>query len=172
MTDAAAKIAAGLETCFRTKGFSEPGVDALRAAANVSLRTLYKYFPSREDMVAGALDYRCERYLNFISEDAPAHGHEAIDYVFARVGEWMRTESSVGCLFLNALAAYPKSLKIRNTVERQKSSTRETLSQCANRQDLANALFLIHEGATAAWPFLGSEAIRTARASAISLMRQ
>lgn len=170
MIDTKTKIASGLEDCFRTMGFSEPGVDALRDAADVSLRTLYKYFPSREDMVAGALDYRHDRYLAFISEGAPPSGPEAIDHLFGRVEEWMRTEDGVGCLFLNALAAHPGNPAIRTVVERQKNATRELMVRCSGRDELANQMFLLHEGATAAWPLLGREAIRTARSAAISLM--
>lgn len=170
MTDTKTKIAAGLEACFRTRGFSEPGVDALRDAADVSLRTLYKYFPSREDMVAGALDHRHDRYLAFLSEGMPASGPEAIDHVFARLEEWLLTEDGVGCLFVNALAAHPDNSAIRAAVERQKSATCALIARCAGQDARANPLFLLHEGATAAWPLLGPEAIRTARRSAAWLM--
>ena len=168
--DTKSKIASGLETCFRARGFAEPGVDTLREAADVSLRTLYKYFPSRDDMVAGALDYRHDRYLAFISEGVPGSGADAIDHVFLRVETWMRSEDGVGCLFMNALAAHPANLKIRTAVERQKSETRQLMAQYSGRHDLADPLFLLHEGATAAWPLLGPTAIRTARTSAISLL--
>ena len=49
------KIAGDLDRQFAEMGFAEQGVEALRAGADVSLRTLYKYFPSREAMVVGAL---------------------------------------------------------------------------------------------------------------------
>ena len=45
------KIAEGLECAFASRGFAEPSVDDLRDSAGVSLRTLYKYMPSRGDMV-------------------------------------------------------------------------------------------------------------------------
>ena len=69
MTDTARLIAARLESCFVSRGFLEPGVDALRDAAGVSLRTLYKYFPSREAMVIGALDHRRNRPEGVIEVD-------------------------------------------------------------------------------------------------------
>ncbi|WP_367180608.1 TetR family transcriptional regulator [uncultured Ruegeria sp.] len=47
-------------------GFAGPGVEALRAGADVSLRTLYKYFPSREAMVVGALRHRDRVYTGWI----------------------------------------------------------------------------------------------------------
>lgn len=52
------QIAENLERAFSQKGFAEPSVAELKALSGVSMRTLYKYFPSKESMVVGALDYR------------------------------------------------------------------------------------------------------------------
>ena len=172
MTETATAIASRLETCFVERGFIEPGVDALRDAAGVSLRTLYKYFPSRDAMVIGALQHRHDRYLSFIEHGAPARGTASIAYVFERVESWMTEECGMGCLFLNALAAHPSSKEIRETVTRQKDGTRSLMGRRSGRPELADALFLLHEGATAAWPIMGHEAIRTARNSALILLRE
>ena len=56
MTDMMSKISAGLERAFANRGFAEPSVEDLRDAADVSLRTLYKYTPSRAEMVLAALE--------------------------------------------------------------------------------------------------------------------
>lgn len=170
MMDSATLIASRLETCFVERGFVEPGVDALRDASGVSLRTLYKYYPSREAMVIGALKHRHSRYLSFIADGAPASGPASIAHLFGRIEDWMKGECGTGCLFLNALAAHPWNSRIRDTVTRQKDDTRSLLGRCSGRPELADALFLLHEGATAAWPLMGSEAIRTARNSALKLL--
>lgn len=170
MTDFATHIATRLEACFVERGFVEPGVDALRDAAGVSLRTLYKYFPSREAMVVGALDHRHERYLSFIVEEAPADGPAAIAHLFGQIEIWMEGECGTGCLFLNALAAHPSNAEIRETVARQKEATRSLLGHCSGRPDMADALFLLHEGATGAWPLLGGDAVRSARDAALKLL--
>lgn len=172
MTDTAKLIASRLEGCFVERGFVEPGVDALRDAADVSLRTLYKYFPSRDAMVVGALEHRHDRYLSFIEGGAPAAGSASVEYVFGRIETWMKGECGTGCLFLNALAAHPFKREIRDVVTRQKDATRLLLGRCSGRPELADALFLLHEGATAAWPLMGGEAIRTAKESALSLLRE
>ena len=172
MTDTAKSIAARLEGCFVARGFLEPGVDALRDASGVSLRTLYKYFPSRDAMVIAALNHRHDRYLDFIEEGAPSGGPASIAHVFGRVESWMQGESGTGCLFLNALAAHPSNREIRAAVARQKDGTRSLLGRCSGRPDLADALFLLLEGATAAWPLMGSESIRTAREAALKLFRE
>ena len=171
MTQTATLIASRLETCFVEHGFLEPGVDALRDACGVSLRTLYKYFPSREAMVIGALNHRHDRYLSFIEDGVTANGPTSIAHVFGRIEDWMKGECGTGCLFLNALAAHPSNSRIRGTVTRQKDGTRSLLGRRSGRPELADALFLLHEGATAAWPLMGSQAIRTARESALKLLR-
>ncbi|MDX1486538.1 MAG: TetR/AcrR family transcriptional regulator [Alphaproteobacteria bacterium] len=163
-------IASRLEVCFVERGFLEPSVDELRDASAVSLRTLYKYFASREAMVVGALEHRHQRYLDFIEREAPENGAESLAHVFGRIEAWMKSECGTGCLFLNALAAHPSNSDIRAVVVRQKNETRSLLGRCAGRPDLADALFLLHEGATAAWPLMGGEATRAAKDSALKLL--
>ena len=62
------QIAASLEVAFSQQGFAEPSVAQLKTACGVSLRTLYKHFPSKEAMIVGALEYRHQRYLDFLLE--------------------------------------------------------------------------------------------------------
>ena len=164
------QIAARLEACFVENGFQEPGVDALRDAAGVSLRTLYKYYPSREAMIIGALEHRHDRYLTFIQEGVPSSGKEAVEHFFNRIEEWMKQECGICCLFLNALAAHPSNDEIRKTVARHKDETRKLMAQLSGRPDLADQLFLLHEGATAAWTLMQGDAVNSARDSAIRLL--
>jgi AcrR family transcriptional regulator len=42
---------------FYDGGFHATGVDAVMAESGISKRTLYKYFPSKEDLIEGVLDY-------------------------------------------------------------------------------------------------------------------
>ncbi|WP_371824730.1 TetR/AcrR family transcriptional regulator [Paracoccus sp. MA] len=70
------RIARNLDRQFAEMGFATQGVEALREGADVSLRTLYKYFPSREEMVVGALEYRDAAYFDWIS-GGPAKWHRS-----------------------------------------------------------------------------------------------
>lgn len=168
MTDTAQQISARLESCFARLGFAEPGVDTVRDAAGVSLRTLYKYFPSREDMVIGALEHRHRRYLDHLAEGLPDEpGSAPLHHLVDRVADWMTEEASTGCLFLGALAAHPDSAAIQKTVARHKSEIRDVLAGFADRaapnenanrrQAIANALFLMHEGQVAATATCGAK---------------
>lgn len=158
------QIARNLERQFAELGFATQGVDALRAAADVSLRTLYKYFPSRETMVIGALKYRDETYTIWIG-DGPNEGAAHVLHVLARLSHWLHEISNTGCLFRNALAAYPESDAIRRVVDLHKANVRQMfrtrLAKVAPGRDidaLAEALFVLHEGLTESARLIGAPA--------------
>ncbi len=155
MKDTKAQIARNLDAQFAEMGFAMPGVDALRAGADVSLRTLYKYYPSREAMVVGALEYRNDVYLDWIS-GGPESGQAHVLHIFERLGDWLEQGSNNGCLFLNALAAYPDVPEIRAVAEHQKDCVRREFARRLAHiaphltpteiDDLSEALLAIHEG--------------------------
>lgn len=169
------RIARNLDRQFAEMGFATQGVEALREGADVSLRTLYKYFPSREEMVVGALEYRDAAYFDWIS-GGPADGIDHVLYPLKRLGDWLEEVANTGCLFMNALAAYPESPAIRKAVLSHKSrlenAFRERLHHVAPDRDtgeLAQSLFLLHEGLTETARLRGpaeatATAIRAARA--------
>ena len=107
MENAQEHIAARLEEVFWSRGFAEPSVPELRAGAGVSMRTLYRHFPSREAMVLGALEYRHRRYLSYVREGVTSPGLEAAVQLFDKLGGWMRMTAGKECLFRQALAATP-----------------------------------------------------------------
>lgn len=163
------QISSRLEQAFSLRGFSEPGVAELRKIANVSLRTLYRYFPSKESMVIGALDYRHKRYLEFLADGAPSPGKESIIHLFGRLSEWMKEEAPNGCLAINAFAAYPSSLAIREAVKCHKEDIVYLLVRRSGQKALGRELVLILEGLSAVWPLVGSQACHSAESAALKL---
>ena len=121
MIDTKTKIAAGLERAFAARGFAEPSVETLRDAAGVSLRTLYKHTPSRDDMVRAALEHRHGRYLEHIFSDLPEDRDAAIPALVERIGAWMEQEASHGCLFHAAVAAAPQDARLEAILQRHKT---------------------------------------------------
>lgn len=163
------KIASCLEQTFADQGFAKPGVAELKVSAGVSLRTLYRYFPSKEAMVTGALDYRHLRYVAFLSEGESQPGKDSIFHLFHRLAEWMKVYAPNGCLSLNALAAYPGSEEIRNATKRHKKEILHMMRRRSGRPELADELFLLHEGVSAAWPVVGAQAIKASENIAMKL---
>ncbi|PVH28033.1 TetR family transcriptional regulator [Pararhodobacter oceanensis] len=187
MSEMMRKISAGLEQAFAKGGFAEPSVEDLRDAAGVSLRTLYKYTPSRSEMVLAALEHRHRRYLARVFEDLPQEPAAALEALLSRVGDWMASETAHGCLFHAAVAADPASQPLRELLERHKA---EVAARAAMATGLGGAglggdsvgvdsvgadsrgegsggaetaLLVIIEGLTQAWPLRGDEAVLAAK---------
>ncbi|WP_245595810.1 TetR/AcrR family transcriptional regulator [Marinomonas ushuaiensis] len=164
------QIAASLELAFSQYGFAEPNVDKLKTACNVSLRTLYKHYPSKEAMVVAALEYRHQRYLAYLENGLSNEGEQNLSTIFQRLEVWMTDNAPHGCLSMNAIAAFPDNAMIDQAVKEHKESVHQFLAAKSHRADLANILFLLHEGVSSAWPILGTEAITSAQTALSTLM--
>ncbi|WP_417818676.1 TetR/AcrR family transcriptional regulator [Tritonibacter scottomollicae] len=162
MIDTATKIAAGLERAFVSQGFAEPNVEALRAAADVSLRTLYKYTPSRGEMVLAALEHRHARYIKFVFDDLPQPGPAALEAVIVNIGEWMAREAERGCLFHAAVAAAPRDPRLHDLLKRHKSDVAQRAARVADLGDRENDITVIIEGLTQSWPLMQDAAVNSA----------
>ncbi|MEI8640599.1 hypothetical protein P4S68_03770 [Pseudoalteromonas sp. Hal099] len=53
------------------------------------MRTLYKYYPSKQAMIIAALEYRHNRYINCLLKGAPLPGVEAVLHMFDQLKAWM-----------------------------------------------------------------------------------
>lgn len=162
-TDTMSRIAAGLERAFAARGFMAPSVEDLRDAAGVSMRTLYKYTPSRADMVLAALENRHRRYLVRVFDDLPTEPARALDALMERVGRWMETETSHGCLFHAAVAADPGREALHALLERHKDEVAARAAQVCAPGGCETELLLIMEGLTQAWPLRGDAAVASAK---------
>ncbi|MGF1801286.1 TetR/AcrR family transcriptional regulator [Vibrio gigantis] len=166
------QIAASLEVAFSQQGFAEPSVAQLKTACNVSLRTLYKHFPSKEAMIVGALEYRHQRYLNFLLEASPEAGLEAAVHIFNKLQQWLEEYAPHGCMSMHAIAAFPDNELINQAVMQHKEQVRLFIGKQSLRDDLATPLFLLHEGVSSAWPILGEEAVASAQNMVTKLLKE
>lgn len=163
------QIAAKLETVFWERGFVTPSVPDLRDRVGVSLRTFHRLYPEREDMVIAALDHRHWRYLESMRTDMPPVGRDAATHILERLGNWMQHTDGRGCMFYRALSAHPNSVAIRETVQTHKRELVSFMEQAAGSLELGSGLYLLHEGATAAWTGVGPQAIVDAKRLAVHL---
>lgn len=163
-------IAAALETAFSQHGFAEPSVATLQKCSGVSLRTLYKHYPSKQSMIIAALEYRHARYIAFLLDDIPAPGIDAVLHIFDRLMLWMTQFAPNGCLSVNALSAFPEDEEIRGAVQTHKNNVRQLLGECCLLPSMSNTLFLLHEGVSSAWPVMGEQAVSSAKQSIKNLI--
>ena len=158
------KIAAGLERAFVRHGFAEPSVDVLREAADVSLRTLYKYTPSRPDMVLAALKHRHARFLERTYDELPTDPALALDTILTRIADWMAEEASNGCLFHAAVAAAPHDEALRDMLARHKEDSAEMAVKATGLCGAEVELTLLMDGLMQSWPLHGDSATQAAKA--------
>lgn len=164
-------IAAKLEEAFCQFGFAKPSVSELKDFVGVSLRTLYRHYPSKELMVTGALEYRHSRYLHFLNEGkTAATGPEAVLHLFKRQTLWMKEFASNGCLFMNALTAFPQDESLCGLVKKHKQDIVRVIQQMGYPQDQAQELFLVHEALSSTWPLLQEQAAATAQNMALKII--
>lgn len=93
------------------EGLHAVGIDRIVAEANVTRATLYRHFPSKDDLVVAYLTGSDEQIRAQV-EGARSAGRSPADVVRA-VGETItdgiRSDGFRGCAFLNAAAEYPSS---------------------------------------------------------------
>lgn len=157
------KIAANLEEAFSKYGFAQPSVALLKSECNVSLRTLYKHYPSKEAMIIAALEYRHQRYITFLLSESRSTGIDSVLNIFEKLDQWMAEFAPNGCLSLNAISAFPEDRDLKETVRRHKQEVRDLLDQLSQRDDLSTELFLLHESVSSVWPTLGKASVISAQ---------
>ncbi|MFT6895886.1 MAG: AcrR family transcriptional regulator [Paraglaciecola sp.] len=165
------QIAASLEKTFSQYGFAQPSVAQLKVACNVSLRTLYKHYPSKETMIIAALEYRHKRYIAFLENESRSTGIEGVLHVFEKLNQWMAEFAPHGCLSDNAIAAFPEDRVMKKAVHRHKQEVRGLLDQLSQREDLSTELFLLHESVSSVWPTLGNASVISAQKIIIQIWR-
>lgn len=163
MNDLQIQIDAGLEQAFATHGFTEPNIETLRIAAGVSLRTLYKYVPSRQEMVLRALEYRHRRYIAHVFSETPQSGAMTLESIIEKVARWMESETTHGCLFHAAVASAPQDEKLRALLGNHKAEMAERAAQVTGLAGCEDEISVITEGLMQSWPLRGPDAVRAAK---------
>jgi len=104
------KILAAASELFYSQGVRATGVDAIVKAANTTKMSLYKYFPSKDDLVVAFLRKRDEDFRTwFVGQvDGKADNPKAkLLAIFDVISEWMDIPEFRGCAFINAAAEFP-----------------------------------------------------------------
>jgi AcrR family transcriptional regulator len=148
------RILAGVDRLFYAQGIKSVGVDAIAADLGISKKTLYRHFPSKDDLVIGYLRGRFQP-LPETSTKPPA------EQILANLESIARSLTSAknyrGCAFLNVLAEFgSEDSELRELAVTYKESRRlwyrDLLSQLDvdDPDTLATQLALLVDGAYAA----------------------
>ncbi|QVL32706.1 TetR/AcrR family transcriptional regulator [Telmatocola sphagniphila] len=90
---------------FYQDGIRMVGIDRIIADAEVAKMSLYKHFPSKDDLILAVLKYREEKILEFFTAAMERHGKRTKDKLrafFAALKDFFESPGFRGCAFQNA----------------------------------------------------------------------
>lgn len=182
MTDApltllAQRLLDAASELFYRDGIKATGIDAIVKRAGTNKMTLYKYFPSKDDLVLAFLRRRDRDFRLWFVEQVQSKASEPKQQllaIFDVIGEWMEIPEFRGCAFINAAAEFPLEGNPVHQVsaefyDRFRSYIGELAGQCgaAEPESLAVQLSLLVEGAIVSEQMKrGSGAIEQAKQAA------
>src|ERR687889_1264803 len=180
-TPAADRILRAASEMFYREGIRAVGVDDIAAEADVTKKTLYEKFGSKDRLVAAYLRARGERWRSWLVGVVERRGGTAGERLlstFDALEEWMERENPRGCGFVNAAAELPHAdHPARVVVMEQKIWMRGYLAELAaeggadNPEDLAERLGIFCGGANGGYTLgLSEDAAQKARQIAALLV--
>ena len=151
---------------FYQNGYRAMGVDTIAAESGIGKMTLYRHYPSKDDLIVAYLKDSNELFWsNFeqITKDM-ATPREKLLAFFQSLQDYVKTPSCYGCPFLNVATEYPETDYPGHQVALEhKQSVRVKFRQLAKeagakRPDvLADQLFLLMDGAYMASRMFGTK---------------
>ncbi|MEW2413751.1 TetR/AcrR family transcriptional regulator [Streptomyces sp. NPDC046866] len=173
--EARTRLLDAAEALFYAEGIQAVGMDRIRTESGVPLKRLYKVFPAKEALVAAYLERRDRRWMASLRDAVEAAPGDPVGAVFEWLAAWFAEPGFRGCAFLNAfgeLGAGPAG--VLDVVRRHKAELRSLLAGAvagAGREDLADQLVILVEGATAVAALTpGPEPAHHAGAAATTLL--
>ncbi|MEG3132505.1 TetR/AcrR family transcriptional regulator [Rouxiella sp. T17] len=162
------------EKLFYTHGFHPTSTDQICAAARVSTRTFYRYFPSREMLTKCVME---ERQTRFFGDLHPSDHPQAVNKLFAVLEKWMSEQGALGCFFAKAWGEYAEqdALLAARALD-FRYAIRDYIAACIAQRfktsddSLANAIWMLFEGAVTAAVIQGSATAFQAEQAAALLM--
>src|SRR3954462_13163865 len=104
-SEARQRILETADRLFYQDGIRAVGIDRIIAEAEVAKMSLYKHFPSKDDLILAALKHREEGVLEFFRSAMERHGKKAktpLRAFFAALKEFFESPGFRGCPFQNA----------------------------------------------------------------------
>ena len=95
---------------FSHRGIHDVGIDELVERAGVAKATLYKHFPSKDELVLAFLEQREQRWTyGWVEAEARRRGatpEEQLLAIFDLFDEWFHRDDFEGCSFVNVLLEF------------------------------------------------------------------
>lgn len=151
---------------FYEHGFHAVGIDLIIERAGVAKATLYRHFPTKDDLIAAYLEDANARFWGWfdssIDTDAPAA--DALVELFDAVASLATSPVCLGCTFQVTAAEFPDESHPGHAValahkRAVRGRLRELASEAGSRRpdELADGLLLLMDGAFASARMFGQD---------------
>jgi AcrR family transcriptional regulator len=144
---------------FYRDGYRAVGVDTIIAESGVAKMTLYRHFPSKDDLIAAYLGRANHQLLEWMEGLIIPHQdpRAALEAVFEGVAKLASSPQCLGCAFVGAAAEFPEldhpGHQAALAHKRQVVDRFRDLAEAAGARDprsLAEQLLLVMDGAWSA----------------------
>lgn len=142
---------------FARHGIQAVGVDEVIRRSSVAKATLYKHFPSKDELVIAFLDLREQRWtLEWLEREAERRGatpEERLLAMFDLLDEWFQREDYEACSFINTLlelrASHPVGKASAAHLENTRTIVRRLAKQAGLREpaSFARSWHILMKGA-------------------------
>ena len=162
---------------FNRFGYHAAGVDRVIAESGIAKTTLYRHFPSKEDLIVAVLqriDERFRRDMRDAVERTADTPRDKLLATFDFLEEWFRGASFYGCPFISAAGEYGER---QSAVFKEAAHHKQLLidyfedlaeqAGLAEPKTLAEEINLLQEGAIAV-AHINGDAAAAARAKAVA----
>lgn len=98
------RLLAATETLIYANGIHATGMEAIVNASGVARKTIYRHFPTKEELIAEVLRQRDKRWMDWfvLSTSAVSEPRTRILACFDALEAWFATPDFNGCAFINA----------------------------------------------------------------------
>jgi AcrR family transcriptional regulator len=167
---------------FSRRAIRDVGVDELIERAGVAKATLYRHFPSKDDLVITFLERREERWtVAWVEAEARRRGstpEEQLLAIFELFDEWFHRDDFEACSFINVLLEMGPAHPVGQASVRHLSSIRSVVARLADEAALrdpdsfARSWHILMKGSIVSAVEGDAEAAQRARAMARLLIEQ
>ena len=180
--EARARILNAAYELFSRRAIRDVGIDEVIERAGVAKATLYRHFPSKDDLVIAFLERREERWtIAWVEAEARRRGttpEEQLLAIFELFDEWFHRDDFEACSFINVLLEMGPEHPVGRASVRHLESIRSVVSRLAEEAGLrdpesfARSWHILMKGSIVSASEGDAEAAQRARSMAQLLIEQ
>ena len=180
--DARERILDAAYELFSRRAIRDVGIDEVIERAGVAKATLYRHFPSKDDLVIAFLERREERWtMAWVEAEARRRGttpEEQLLAIFELFDEWFHRDDFEACSFINVLLEMGPEHPVGQASVRHLESIRSVVSRLAQEaalrdpESFARSWHILMKGSIVSASEGDAEAAQRARSMAQLLIEQ